>query len=477
MDSFAQLRTFWRTYFDKPLVPIRRLRYDINIAARICGVSVYNEWKFNVFTFIAIMTSCNFVVFSIYTVWYLWADPVKCLQVLCCYGVFIPVRIEQNPLAMAVTYSYFSRFLFYLFRNLYSRRIRWNCTFASDFVVKLSIFSNLARPFTRMMRHRLRIDRIASESVQNNRITIWAYCCRCLWSVHCCSSLIHCICWHSRTNAPGFCQCWFPARRSTHSPNTTRILRIKWPVRWLHSAAPLATIAISHCACAIIRLVLRSSRAPQMKRWPIGIDDGASEPSYFSCKTSIRSSFRWTIWTKAFCWCSRWHRRSRFRCRCSASSRMIGSPATAMSYSHSRKCFRFVLSVNLCKMTWVHSHIRQTFSNFIGLIFHPQNTRLVHILYGLPWYRFTIDQQKDIRRILMRLHRSKELWMGPFAPLNLETGSTVNLMNGFQRWFTLSIECFRLQITQNVYTFAMMLLRTTEWTKTNCPRIRKWNGR
>lgn len=57
--------------------------------------------------------------------------------------------------------------------------------------------------------------------------------------------------------------------------------------------------------------------------------------------------------------------------------------------------------------------------------FALQNQQLTLILYDMPWYRFRIDQQRDILRMLLRLSRSNEFWIGPFAPLNLETGSIV----------------------------------------------------
>lgn len=55
-----------------------------------------------------------------------------------------------------------------------------------------------------------------------------------------------------------------------------------------------------------------------------------------------------------------------------------------------------------------------------------QNKRLANIIYGSSWYRFPIAEQKDICRALLRVQSSKELWMGPLAPLNLETSSKVN---------------------------------------------------
>lgn len=57
-----------------------------------------------------------------------------------------------------------------------------------------------------------------------------------------------------------------------------------------------------------------------------------------------------------------------------------------------------------------------------------QNERLANIIYGSSWYRFPIAEQKDMCRALLRAQSSKELWMGPFAPLNLETSSKVNAL-------------------------------------------------
>lgn len=56
-----------------------------------------------------------------------------------------------------------------------------------------------------------------------------------------------------------------------------------------------------------------------------------------------------------------------------------------------------------------------------------QNKRLIKIIYNAKFYEWP---QKDIKIMLLLLMRSqniKDLWIGPFAPLNFETATDVSI--------------------------------------------------
>lgn len=92
-------QSFMWNLSNDPFQLICQFRAIFNFICGLCGLDVYySTFRVHWVTIIAIVTSCNYVVFSIYTIWYFRDDPVQYLQVLCCYGVFVPVEFELHSI-------------------------------------------------------------------------------------------------------------------------------------------------------------------------------------------------------------------------------------------------------------------------------------------------------------------------------------------------------------------------------------------
>lgn len=58
-----------------------------------------------------------------------------------------------------------------------------------------------------------------------------------------------------------------------------------------------------------------------------------------------------------------------------------------------------------------------------------QNKEMCDIIYGSSWYLFPLADQRELLMLLMKTQRSLELWIGPMAPLNVESALKVCAMS------------------------------------------------
>lgn len=54
-----------------------------------------------------------------------------------------------------------------------------------------------------------------------------------------------------------------------------------------------------------------------------------------------------------------------------------------------------------------------------------QNDELCAVVYASKWYMFDPKDQRDILMLLARSQKAKEMWIGQFAPLNVQSGLQV----------------------------------------------------
>lgn len=56
-----------------------------------------------------------------------------------------------------------------------------------------------------------------------------------------------------------------------------------------------------------------------------------------------------------------------------------------------------------------------------------QKQKLCDLVYETPWYLYDQRDKRMILALLQMCQNFKEIWIGPLAPLNVETGTNVNM--------------------------------------------------
>ncbi|XP_031627370.1 odorant receptor 67d-like [Contarinia nasturtii] len=69
----------------------------------------------------------------------------------------------------------------------------------------------------------------------------------------------------------------------------------------------------------------------------------------------------------------------------------------------------------------VVSYVQMAVMCYIGQSIADRNDRLVRALYDFKWYLLPIEDQKDVRHMILRLQNEVSFTMGPFEELNFET--------------------------------------------------------
>lgn len=62
-----------------------------------------------------------------------------------------------------------------------------------------------------------------------------------------------------------------------------------------------------------------------------------------------------------------------------------------------------------------------------NILVYLQKDKLCALVYDTPWYLYDQRDKRMILGLLQMCQNFKELWIGPLAPLNVETGSNVNI--------------------------------------------------
>lgn len=62
----------------------------------------------------------------------------------------------------------------------------------------------------------------------------------------------------------------------------------------------------------------------------------------------------------------------------------------------------------------------------INLLIFKQNERLLQVLSESEWILFSIFEQRLFFNMLRSAQRAPEIWIGPWAPYNMQTASKVN---------------------------------------------------
>ncbi|KAJ6635265.1 Odorant receptor 67d [Pseudolycoriella hygida] len=78
---------------------------------------------------------------------------------------------------------------------------------------------------------------------------------------------------------------------------------------------------------------------------------------------------------------------------------------------------------------------------FLGTTIKNENDKFCHAIYDMPWYDYSLSEQRIIQILLHSSQNTMELWIGVFAPLNVETA---------------------VEITKSIYSTSTMIMNTSE---------------
>lgn len=89
-----------------------------------------------------------------------------------------------------------------------------------------------------------------------------------------------------------------------------------------------------------------------------------------------------------------------------------------------------------------------------------QNEKLLEIVYEIDWYLLPIEDQRMVLLLLMKTQNCTEMWIGWFAPLNVESGFAVSVI-----YTTYILQIFNslvliviLQVLKTIYQSFMFML-------------------
>lgn len=93
--------------------------------------------------------------------------------------------------------------------------------------------------------------------------------------------------------------------------------------------------------------------------------------------------------------------------------------------------------------TTIKSEVNQWNRNrcMSDISFRLQNDKFCAAIYDMPFYDYPVSEQKQILLLLHSSQNAMELWIGPFAPLNVESA---------------------LEITKSIYSTSTMIINTSE---------------
>ncbi|XP_037040732.1 odorant receptor 67d-like [Bradysia coprophila] len=77
----------------------------------------------------------------------------------------------------------------------------------------------------------------------------------------------------------------------------------------------------------------------------------------------------------------------------------------------------------------------------LGTAIKTENDNFSAAVYDIPWYEYPLTEQKKVLLLLHSSQNAMELWIGPVAPLNVESA---------------------MEITKSIYSTSTMIINTTE---------------